>query len=190
MAQGISLTALAHQHIKASLNKGDTAIDATVGNGYDCCFLAKQVGESGVVFGFDIQQQAIENSRERVEKENLASTIRLIHCCHSQMERHIPDDKKGKIKAITFNLGYLPHGEHSIITLPKTTLLALNSSLDLLDNSGIMTITAYQGHSGGKIETETVNQWVQQLSVHNYLTQIIPSSDKPTAPILFIVQKH
>ena len=46
------------------INKGDKVIDATVGNGFDTCFLAEQGGKKGHVFGFDLQEQAIKNTRK------------------------------------------------------------------------------------------------------------------------------
>ena len=43
------------------VSAGETVIDATAGNGYDTLFLAKLVGESGKVFSFDVQQEAIDS---------------------------------------------------------------------------------------------------------------------------------
>ncbi|MBC7032591.1 SAM-dependent methyltransferase, partial [Salmonella enterica subsp. enterica serovar Enteritidis] len=42
------------------VNPGDHVIDATVGNGHDTVYLAKLVGTTGHVDGFDIQSAAIE----------------------------------------------------------------------------------------------------------------------------------
>lgn len=189
MVIGLSLTTLAHQTIQQYLNIGDYAIDATVGNGHDCCFLAKQVGDSGHIFGFDIQSQAITTTQKKCVENQLMPSTTLINSCHSHIKQYIPVEQQGKIKAIMFNLGYLPQGDKSIITVPHSTLIALNSALDLLDSNGIMTITAYLGHLGGKTEADQIKQWIQQLADHAYKIQIIPSSDKPTAPILFIVLK-
>lgn len=38
-----------------ALRPGDTAVDATMGNGHDTLFLAQAVGPTGHVIGFDIQ---------------------------------------------------------------------------------------------------------------------------------------
>ena len=43
---------------RATLEKGDRAIDATMGNGHDTAFLSKTVGPAGSVTAFDIQPQA------------------------------------------------------------------------------------------------------------------------------------
>ena len=46
------------------LKEGDVAIDATAGNGYDTLKLCKAVGNSGKVYAFDIQKDAIENANK------------------------------------------------------------------------------------------------------------------------------
>ena len=48
---------------KIMYKEGDYVVDATIGNGYDTLFLAKLVKESGHVFGFDIQEQALINTK-------------------------------------------------------------------------------------------------------------------------------
>ncbi len=73
----ISLTQEAHSLIKQKLHSGDIAIDATVGNGYDTLFLAKQVGTTGKVYGFDIQQAALDATRSRLQQANLLECLTL-----------------------------------------------------------------------------------------------------------------
>ena len=51
-----SLTGLAHELIQEKIQPGDTVVDATIGNGHDTLFLAKCVGETGRVIGFDVQE--------------------------------------------------------------------------------------------------------------------------------------
>ena len=65
--QRISLVSVAHNLIRDKLRPGDIAIDATVGNGHDTVFLVEQVSPSGKVYGFDIQQAAIDSTRAKVE---------------------------------------------------------------------------------------------------------------------------
>ena len=47
-------------HTAQTAVKGDYAVDATLGNGHDTCFLAEIVGDSGKVFGFDIQKKRLK----------------------------------------------------------------------------------------------------------------------------------
>lgn len=55
-----------HEIIKQALVSGDTVIDATVGNGNDTVVLAKAVGSMGKVYGFDIQEEAIDKTKEKL----------------------------------------------------------------------------------------------------------------------------
>ena len=93
-----------HQYIKACVNEGDTVVDATCGNGNDTVFLAQLVGERGRVFGFDIQDAAIENTAGKLEELKLLKRVTLIKDGHENMGNYVNEN----IKAVMFNLGYLP----------------------------------------------------------------------------------
>lgn len=189
MTQRLSLTEQAHNIIKQHLKAGGFAIDATVGNGHDTLFLAKQVDSQGFIFGFDIQKQAIQSAQSRLEKKGHAvNNVRLIHASHSLMKTFIPEKYQGKINTIIFHLGYLPGSDKTVITKTVSTLSALNQSIELLVAGGIITIAAYPGHPGGKEETDQISQWCQQLNKHQYSVQQINSSDKDTAPRLYTIQ--
>ena len=60
---------LSHHYLKFFIKNGAFVVDATCGNGGDTVFLASLVGENGLVFGFDIQKEAIQNTQKRVENE-------------------------------------------------------------------------------------------------------------------------
>jgi hypothetical protein len=104
------------------------------------------------------------------------------------MDVHIHKQQHGKMKLIMFNLGYLPGSDKTIITQANTTLIALNKAIVLLAPNGLLTITAYPGHSGGEEETEQVKLWCEQLDPLIYILEQIKSSEKITAPRLFIVR--
>ena len=188
MNKRVSLTAQAHSIIENHLNRGDVAIDATIGNGYDTLFLAKQVGSKGMVFGFDVQQKALESTRSRLESENTLKNTQLFHISHSRLKEHIPTKYYNQLNVIMFNLGYLPGADKTIITQANSTLIALNQSISLLCSTGIITIAAYPGHTGGEKETRLVKQWCDQLNSEKYHYEIIYSSESQTAPRLFIVK--
>ena len=46
--------------LQTAVKEGDYAVDATLGNGHDTCFLAEIVGDNGKVFGFDIQKRQLK----------------------------------------------------------------------------------------------------------------------------------
>ncbi|MCK5829573.1 MAG: methyltransferase domain-containing protein [Methylococcales bacterium] len=185
-----SLTEQAHQLILNHLKAGEFAIDATVGNGHDTVFLAKQVSDQGLVFGFDIQLQAIESAQTNLSNELNFKNTKLFNTSHENLSDFIPSQYHGRIKAIMFNLGYLPGGHKTIITQSDSTLLALNQAIELLATHGVLTIMAYPGHSGGKEETQQIKQWCKQLNMNEFDIEQINSSEKETAPVLFFIIKH
>jgi len=185
--QRISLINIAHQQISESLKPGDIAIDATLGNGHDALYLNNLVGPTGRVFGFDIQLAAITATQANSAG---ATGLTLIHASHALMAENIPVQHHGNVKAIMFNLGYLPGGDKSIITQTDSTLCAINAATVLLATDGIMTIMAYPGHVGGDSETLQIERWCEQLNKAYFSYQIRYSTvTSATAPRLFILRK-
>ena len=62
------ITEWCHHFIRDHVKEGDICIDATAGNGNDTQVLCELVGEAGKVFAFDIQETAVANTRERLER--------------------------------------------------------------------------------------------------------------------------
>ena len=185
--QPISLVNVAHKLIGEALRPGAIAIDATVGNGHDTAFLVNQVGPSGKVFGFDIQQSAIASTSIKAG----ADCLTLIQASHALMDDKIPKQHHGNISAIMFNLGYLPGGDKSIITQTASTLAALTVACRLLTKGGVITVMAYPGHPGGVVETQQVNDWCVQLDPEQFSVRIFYSVGNPqTTPRLFVISKH
>lgn len=153
---------------------GDFAIDATIGNGHDTLFLAERVGESGLVYGFDIQQTAIDQTTARLEAAGMIERIRLFQCGHEEMLQLVPAEHHRQISAIVFNLGYLPSADKSVITAESTTIAALHGAIELLKPGGYLSILAYPGHPGGREETEAVKQWASDLPTEQFKTTVHP----------------
>jgi len=186
----ISLVNAAHDLIRDILHPGDIAIDATVGNGHDTVFLAEQVGPSGHVYGFDIQQAAIDSTLEKFRQARSPECLTLIHASHADMDERIPTYHHGKVRAIMFNLGYLPGGDKSVITLTDSTLAALTDASRILAVEGIVTLLAYPGHQGGDLETGQVKNWCEQQDTRQFEVSTIYSTEhKDTAPRLFVIRK-
>ena len=59
-----------------------------------------------------------------------------------------------------FNLGYLPGGDHGLVTHPVTTIRAVESALGLMDQDALMTIVIYVGHDGGREEYEALSHYL------------------------------
>jgi len=186
----ISLVNAAHDLIRDILRPGDIAIDATVGNGHDTVFLAEQVGSAGHVYGFDIQQAAIDSTLEKFRQAHSSECLTLIHASHADMDEKIPTHHHSKVRAIMFNLGYLPGGDKSVITLTDSTLTALTVAARILAFEGIITLLAYPGHQGGDLETDQVKNWCEQLDTQQFEVSTIYSTEhKDSAPRLFVIRK-
>jgi 16S rRNA C1402 N4-methylase RsmH len=151
-----------------ALGEGGIAVDATVGNGHDTLFLARTVGAAGHVYGFDVQEPAVERTRQRLEAADVASRVTLIRDGHEAMDQHVPDEAEGRVAAVMFNLGYLPGGDKSRITTPATTIDALDQACRYLQSRGVITVVQYVGHEGGMVEAEAVNAWAEALDQAKY----------------------
>lgn len=182
-------TALHYSHtlLKEVLQPGDIAVDATMGNGHDTCFLAELVGRTGHVYAFDLQDQALENTATRLAVAGLTNRVALIHGGHETLSQYIPETQP--IKAAIFNLGYLPQSDKSVITLPATTRQALDALLLRLAPRGRIVLVCYYGHAGGPEELASVRAYCEalpqeQYNVLNY--QFINQKNQP--PILFCIE--
>lgn len=186
----ISLSETAHNRLRHHLATGDIALDATLGNGHDCLFLAGCVGQNGHVFGFDLQQQAVQNTVQRLQQHQVLERVTLFQASHADMAEHIPSNFHGQIQVIMFNLGYLPGADKSVITQSHSTLPAVTVGCELLAIDGVMTVMAYPGHAGGDDETRQLTAWCQGLDTRRFQTELIFSQQhQSTAPRLFLIRK-
>lgn len=154
-----NLNSFTHSILSSVILPGDNVIDATIGNGNDTLYLAQKVGSKGRVYGFDIQKEAIENTSSLLSKQDVFERVTIIHDGHENMSKYI----KRPIKVVMFNLGYLPQSDHQVITLPQTTIEALNQAIELLQPGGVITITIYPGHQGGELEKQKVDEFLLGL---------------------------
>ncbi|OAB39201.1 SAM-dependent methyltransferase [Paenibacillus macquariensis subsp. defensor] len=163
----LSVLSFAHKLVSERLKLGDIAIDATIGTGTDTLFLAKSVGPKGHVYGFDIQEEALILTQQRLDQHVLSSIspVTLLLQSHVDMLKSIPQVHHGKLTAIMFNLGYLPSSASNkdIITMTDSTLTALQASLELLRPGGVITIVLYPGHPGGDTESAVVQEWAANI---------------------------
>jgi SAM-dependent methyltransferase len=176
---------LSHLFLHSFVQSGQFAIDATCGNGHDTLLLAGLVGENGHVWGFDIQQQALAETGQRVAEAGLSGRVTLLHTGHEELARLVAVP----VQVVLFNLGYLPGGDRAIITLPDTTASALKQALQLLAPGGIVLVTVYPGHSGGSEEQSTVEEWAAGLEPRKYHSWRMGQVNvSPTAPYLLLIQ--
>ena len=176
-------TELARVICEKYADKDAVAIDATCGNGHDTLWLAERFGK---VYAFDIQEEAVETTRERAGSLDSGNVI--VFCTgHQHMAEYVHE----KAALIMFNLGYLPGGNKNIVTGTETTLEAVRAALSLIKKDGLLCITMYPGHQQGAEEKEALLRMAAGLDkgiYHCVRTDMVNQPD--TAPeILFITLK-
>ncbi|MFP4229406.1 MAG: class I SAM-dependent methyltransferase, partial [Salinivenus sp.] len=180
----------AHFFVSRAVHLGDVVVDATVGNGHDTAFLAAQVGETGCVYGFDVQSIALARTRDRLRSTGVLKDVELVHAGHESMAEYIPESLYGRVGAVMFNLGYLPRSGSERITRASTTLPALDQAVEVLRPGGVITVVLYTGHEGGEAEAEAVHTWAahQPQSALNVLSyHFVNQRNDP--PRLLVVEK-
>ncbi|MDQ8199463.1 FAD-dependent oxidoreductase [Pelagicoccus enzymogenes] len=184
-------TNVVKSEILGALSKGDLAIDATAGNGHDTQWLAEAVGPAGHVFAYDIQEQALAITRERLEKHQLLSQATLLQNGHETLLGTIPQQHHGQITAIVFNLGFLPGGVPTLITKSDTTIRALKASLTLLKPGGTLAVTLYPTHTGAQEEVDLVLSWFHNLPENQFETHIEPHpQNNPSSPYPIFIKRR
>jgi SAM-dependent methyltransferase len=179
------LTGVAHAALGGVLRPGDCAVDATLGNGHDALFMARCVGPGGRVIGFDVQEAALAATRAAAEDAGLATLLELHLCGHESMARVLGPARAGRVAAVTFNLGYLPGGDKSLVTRPHTTAAALEQAGTLLRPGGLVSLLVYRGHAGASAEVGAVDDWLARLDAGWEVTR----HDSP-GPVLYLVARR
>lgn len=168
------------------MREGDICLDATMGNGYDTSFLAKLVGERGRVYAFDVQEVALNNTRERLLKNGVLDRCELILDSHEKMKTYI---KEECISCIVFNFGYLPGGDHTKATRAKSSIRAIREGLSLLKKHGLMTLCIYSGGDTGFEERDAILSYIKRLDSKEYLviqTEYMNRQNNPPIPVLIV----
>nr|WP_294664134.1 class I SAM-dependent methyltransferase [uncultured Blautia sp.] len=170
------------EHVK----EGELCIDATMGNGNDTLLLSRLCGEKGHVLAFDIQKQALINTRNRLEKEKAAYNYELFLDSHINMGKYA---EPMSVSCIVFNFGYLPGGDHSLATNASSSIQALNVSLELLKKNGILMLCIYSGGDSGFEERDALLKWLKELDSGKYLvikTEYYNRPNNPPMPVLVV----
>jgi len=146
----------AHHLLRGRLKNGDAALDGTAGNGHDTLLLAQCVG-GGKVWAFDVQPQALQQTRRRLEEAGVSAE--LICDGHEKLADYV--DRP--LTAAVFNFGWLPGGDKSCTTEAATSIRALSSALSLLKTGGLAVAVLYPGHEAGQHEAQAIEDWAQRL---------------------------
>ena len=156
---------LSHDVMSRHVKHGDFCIDATAGNGWDTLFLCELTGKTGKVIAFDIQTQAIENTRKRIEEAGFSDICSVQHDSHSNMELYAEAESAS---LVCFNFGWLPGGDHNINTNAATSIEAIRKGLDILRHGGLMSMCIYYGRETGIDERDAILEYVKSLDFRKY----------------------
>lgn len=166
----IELFAEAHSNI----------IDATCGNGNDSLYLATKYPNSKI-YGFDIQQLAIENSQKRCRG---LDNVKFIKDSHANIDLYVEDN----ISLAIFNLGYLPHADPSITTTSAATITAINKIMERLNHGGAIIITLYRGETNLS-ETAEVLEYLKQINKDIYIVSMYDLINLSGNPFNVIIER-
>ena len=168
-----------------SIKENGVYADFTMGKGNDTLYI-KKACPSGAIYAFDIQKEAVETTKKRLEAENcLDEKVHLIHDSHANFKKYIHEKLDGAI----FNLGYLPGGDKSKTTMAESTLLCLGDALEMLEPGGAIVVCVYPGHEEGAREGEAVLELAKNLDRKKFDCLYHRLVNIPDAPYIIAFQK-
>ena len=174
---------LVHGYLEGFIQPGNTIIDATAGNGRDTEFLCKLTGKNGKVLAFDIQPQAVENTKQRLQDSGWDDVGQAIFDSHANMANYAEPES---VDCIVFNLGWLPGGDHSVFTHAESTIAAIEAGLTLLRKDGLMIVSIYYGGASGYEERDALLEYVKTIDPKTYtvlVTQFANRAGDPPIPV-------
>ena len=190
-----NINGLAHSLWAGLVRAGDTVVDCTAGNGHDTLALARLAltSTSGRVLAFDVQAQALQATRQRLQTElspALLARCEFLHACHSTLGDHV--DAPKSVALIAFNLGYLPGSgeERAITTQPETTTAALRAAAGLVRPGGCISIMCYTGHEGGAAEAAAVHEVCEALPTQQWTVTQVTLVNRQAAPHLVMAYRR
>jgi hypothetical protein len=164
----VTTTALAHSQWSYIIRPGDTAIDATAGNGEDSLFLAtllfghgsggKKVTNEEIsnnhelqamesrLLCLDIDKTACEATRRKLFAafpDMLDRQIQVLPVSHDPLP--VSNISTLSIGLVCFNLGYLPNAAEKVPTETQSTLSSMAQSARLLRVGGMLSVMTYPG---------------------------------------------
>lgn len=155
------------------------AVDFTCGQGFDTLFLCQHYPS---VIGFDIQAEAINQTRELLAKNHLKATLH--QCSHADIEDKFTDFDCG-----IYNLGYLPHGDPTITTSGESVIQSLEVVLPRLNSGGRIVIVCYPGFEAGANEAIMLESFVSKLSAKQYAVSSFKLLNRTLCPYIIILDK-
>ena len=183
------ITYWCHEIIRSQAEAGGCYIDATMGKGNETLFLCELAGENGKVLAFDIQQEALDATRELLRIHGKEQQAELILDGHEHMDRYAMEESTD---VICFNFGYLPGGDHKLATTYQTSIEAIGKGLGILKHGGMMSLCIYSGGDTGFEERDAILDYLKQLDPTQYMVLLSCYYNRPNNPPIpvFILRLH
>ena len=189
-------TELAMYIVRAYVCPGDVVVDATCGNGKDSLALAAM--NPAKLYAFDVQEDAVCETIRLLEENGCKGSladgrITVQQLAHEKLCEFFKDSDEGDcpLKAVIFNLGYLPGGDKQITTKSATTLEAVQGAMELIQKDGVVCITMYSGHKEGREERDALLEFAEGLDSAKWHCAYISMPNQKNDPpeILLITRK-
>lgn len=148
-----------HDFLRRQVKPGAFCIDATAGKGRDTALLCRLAGTEGRVLAFDVQQDAIAQTRALLDAEGL--TAEVVLDSHANMAQYAAPES---VDCIVFNFGRLPGGDPKIFTTVDSSLPAIDAGLALLRPGGVMALAIYYGKENGYDEKNAILEHLKSLN--------------------------
>ena len=154
----LNTLSMVHEFLKQHVTPGAFCIDATAGKGRDTALLCRLAGENGRVLAFDIQPEAIAQTKALLAAEGLAAEVVLDS--HAHMEQYaVPET----VDCVVFNFGRLPGGDPTVFTQADSSVAAIGAGLRLLKPGGVIAIALYYGKENGYGERDAILAYLKTL---------------------------
>lgn len=154
----LNTLSMVHTFLEQTVREGAFCIDATAGRGRDTALLCRLSGAHGQVLAFDIQETALNQTRELLAREGLSA--RLILDSHENMASYAEPES---VDCILFNFGRLPGGDPSIMTRAESSVAAIRTGLGLLKPGGVMALALYYGGENGYVERDAILSFLETV---------------------------
>ncbi len=177
MRKRFSALEISKKVIAERVHEGDICIDATMGRGNDTAYLCSLAGPSGRVTAFDIQPDALESTKELLDSKGYNADLHQLS--HTEMDKYADE---GTVSCVTFNLGWLPKGDHSIHTNADTSIEAIEKAMRLIKQGGVISVIIYYGRDTGYEEKERVLEFLKNIDSDEYSVIIAEFANRPNDP--------
>ena len=172
------------------LPQANIVVDLTCGNGHDTLYLLQHSHSKAKIYAIDVQKEAIQSTMERW-REKAPETYHRVCVLQGSHDTILETYPISNIDLIVANLGYLPNGNHSIMTHEDTTIQAIAIGLQNLSVDGLCTIVAYPGTERGFIESKAVETYLSSIDQTVYhCSTWHPINQKHNPPILYIIRRR